>query len=386
MGIESVSRQAAAVHRIQSECLQEIERKLAIVVLTKNEKLEIFKGVFSGIPHDCFSIVVSNSQRETVDRFKMEHEAIECFCHFAEREAFVVHQKDPGFAEAFRQAEYAEILGDDGLVRDGKAEGMVMGLMIARALGKEYVGFVDADNFIPGSVLEYVKNFAAGFSMSNSPYTMVRMLWGRKRRVPGDAYFRKWGTVSRLSNQCIDSLISSRVGYETDIIKTACSGEHAMSMRLAELLPYASGFAVETYELISILEQFGGVLPLPPAGVMEHGVEVFQIETRNPHIHEERGEGHLMQEILLPSFSAIYHSPLCENGIKESIKEQLVSHGCLNTDEEPPKPLIIPPPQKADKRKFARYVQRCFPQHAVGVSFSYSDSDAPLVRIASGER
>jgi len=366
-----LTQESLAVRRIDEESLREVERRMAVVVLTKNEKLEVFKGVLTGIPHNCLVIVVSNSQRRRIDRFKMEWESVHCHYHFSDREALVVHQKDPKFARALLEANYSELLGDDGLVRDGKSEGMVMGLLLAMSLGKDYVGFIDADNYIPGSVLEYVRNYAAGFSMTTSPYAMVRMLWGRKRRVPGDAYFRKWGTVSKLCNQCIDSLISVKVGFETEIVKTACAGEHAMSIRLAELLPYASGFAVEPYEMIAILEQFGDMLPLPPAEIVEHGVEIFQIETRNPHIHEERAEHHLTKEILLPCFSAIYHSPLCETSTKQMIMDVLVSHKCLQPWEEPPSPMIMPPPRKMNKQKFAAFIQEHFGEYAVGKSSGY---------------
>lgn len=376
-----LSEESPAVYRIDEGSLRDIEKRLAIVVLTKDEKLEVFKGVLSGIPHDCPIIVVSNSQRNGVDRFKMERDAAHCECHFAGREALVLHQKDPGIAQALGDADYAEILDNDGLVRDGKSEGMIIGLLLAMARGADFVGFIDADNYIPGAVLEYVRNYAAGFSMSTSPYSMVRMLWGRKRRVPGDAYFRKWGTVSKLSNQCIDSLISSKVGFETEIVKTACAGEHAMSVKLAELLPYASGFAVETYELVAILEQFGGILPLPPTAVVEHGVEVFQIETKNPHIHEERGTSHLTQDILIPCFSAVYHSPICEAGTRQLVVDVLRSQGCLGPEEEPPRPSIMPPPQKANKRRLAAYVDERLPQYAVGKTGAYVEK--PLERVSS---
>jgi len=62
-----------------------------------------------------------------------------------------------------------------------------------------------------------------------------------------------------------------------------------MSLRLAEILTYASGYAVEPQELISISEGFGGVLPMAHPTTAKHGVEIFQTETRNPHLHEEKG-------------------------------------------------------------------------------------------------
>ena len=45
-----------------------------------------------------------------------------------------------------------------------------------------------------------------------------------------------------------------------------------MSLRLAEILPYASGYAVEPQELISIFEGAGGVLPIVDQAAAEHGM------------------------------------------------------------------------------------------------------------------
>jgi len=71
----------------------------------------------------------------------------------------------------------------------------------------------------------------------------------------------KWGRVSQITNKCLNDLIFSKTGFETDVIKTGNAGEHAISMKLAELLPYASGYAVEPGELVYLFESFGGILP-----------------------------------------------------------------------------------------------------------------------------
>ena len=96
-----------------------------------------------------------------------------------------------------------------------------------------------------------------------------------------------------------------------------------MTMKLAELLTYASGFAVEAQELVSIFEGFGGILPAASTVAAKQGIEIFQIETRNPHFHEEKGRVHLKQ-MLVPSLSAIYHSPLCDKALKQQIIQGLV--------------------------------------------------------------
>jgi len=61
---------------------------------------QLFDGVISGVPHDCLIIVVSNSQRKQVDRFRMEQATLNQFCHFTRRQALIIHQKDPILAQA----------------------------------------------------------------------------------------------------------------------------------------------------------------------------------------------------------------------------------------------------------------------------------------------
>jgi len=345
-----------AVQKIEEDTIKDIEEKMAIVIPTKDEKLKLFEGVIRGVPHECLIIVVSNSQRKPVDRFRMEQDAIKQFCHFTHHQALIIHQKDPILAQAVAEAGYTDLLDEDERVRDGKAEGMVAAMLIAIMANKDYVGFVDADNYFPGAVWEYAKCYAAGFSMAKSPYAMVRILWHYKPKISAGMYFKKWGRVSETTNKCMNSLISTKTGFETDVIKTGNAGEHAMSLRLAEILPYASGYAIEPQELVSILEGFGGVLPVAHQTVAKHGVEVLQIETLNPHLHEEKGLDHL-KGMLLPGLGAVYHTPLCDAETKQLILGELQQQDAIKPDEEPPKPHISAPPKKVNRQKFAEVIK-----------------------------
>jgi len=344
------------VMKINEDTIKSFEDKMAVVVPTKDEKLKLFEGVISGVPHDCLVIVVSNSQRGKIDRFKMEKDALNQICRYTMRNAFIVHQKDPIIADAVRQAGYDDILGEDGLIRDGKSEAMVIGLLMAKVARKEYVGFVDADNYFPGAVLEYVRNFAAGFSLAQSPYSMVRILWHYKTKISGGIYFKKWGRVSETTNKCLNDLIFSKTDFETEVIKTGNAGEHAISMKLAELLPFASGYAVEPGELVYLFESFGGILPQIDHEAVEHGIDLFQIETRNPHMHEEKGIQHL-KHMLIEGLATIYHSPLCEEGTKKLILRELVNQGALNSREKPPVPHFNAPIAKIDSAKFMNAIK-----------------------------
>ena len=353
---ETPRKEEIAVHKIEDEVIKDIEGRMAIVIPIKDEKLKLFEGVISGIPHDCLIIVVSNSQRKRVDRFRMERDTLAQFCRFTQRQALIVHQKDPQLAQGLAQAGYADMLDKKGVVRDGKSEGMVIGILLAMLNKKEYVAFIDSDNYIPGAVWEYVKIYAAGFSLAQSPYAMVRVLWHYKPKISPEMYFRKWGRVSEITNRYMNALLSDKTGFETEIIKTANAGEHAMTIKLAEILPYASGFAVEPQELISIFEGFGGILPTANQAAAKHGIEIFQIETRNPHLHEERGGMHL-RRMILPVLSVIYYSTLCNSEIKQQISERLIEHRALQPEGEMPSPHLIPPPKTVDIQGFASFMK-----------------------------
>ena len=341
------------IRSIGNEEISEIEKKMAIVIPIKGERLKLLEGVLSGIPHDCLTIIVSNSPRQPVDRYKLEKEALEQFNRFVGKNALILHQKDPGLSDALKEVGYNSIFGPDDLVRNGKAEGMITGMLLAKMAGKDYVGFIDADNYVPGAVNEYVKIFASGLAMSNSPYTMVRISWIYKPKVSESGlYFSKWGRVSEITNQYLNSLVSYYTGFETEVMRTGNSGEHCMSMKLAELLTYSSGFSVEPYEIVNVLEEFGGILPTENQEAMDKGIEISQVETRNPHFHEEKGDDHI-KEMFFGSLGCIYHSKICPPRLREKIVEELRNRSMLEEGEEINTLRKINPFDKIDMRQFA---------------------------------
>jgi mannosyl-3-phosphoglycerate synthase len=345
-----------SIVNIGNNQIVDIERRMAIVIPTKGERLRLLEGVLSGIPHDCLTIIVSNSTRQPVDRYKLEKEALQQFNRFVGRNAFILHQRDPVLSEVLRDVGYNSILGPDGMVRSGKAEGMVMGMLLAKMAGKEYVGFIDADNYVPGAVNEYVKIFASGIAMSQTPYTMTRISWIYKPKISETGlYFSKWGRASETTNQQLNSLVSYYTGFETEVMRTGNSGEHCMSLKLAELLTYSSGYAIETYEIVNILEEFGGIIPTVNQDAMDKGVEIMQVETRNPHFHEDKGDDHL-KEMVVGSLGSIYHSKICPPRTREKIVEVLRSKNMLeeSQQQEPPAPLKIEPFKDVDVRRFSK--------------------------------
>ena len=360
-GLDDGSPVSESIVNIGNNQIADIERRMAIVIPTKGERLRLLEGVLSGIPHDCLTIIISNSPRHPVDRYKLEKEALQQFNRFVGRNAFILHQRDPVLSEVLRDVGYNSILGPDGTVRTGKAEGMLVGMLLAKMAGKEYVGFIDADNYVPGAVNEYAKIFASGIAMSQTPYVMVRISWIYKPKISETGlYFSKWGRVSEVTNQHLNSLVSYYTGFETEVMRTGNSGEHCISLKLAELLTYSSGYAIEPYEIVNVLEEFGGIIPTVNQDAMDKGIEIMQVETRNPHFHEDKGDDHL-KEMVIGSLGSIYHSKICPPKLREKILEALRSKNMLNGSEqqqEPPAPPKIEPFKDIDVRQLAKVLSK----------------------------
>ena len=320
---EGIHGQDTVIERIPSEVLYDRMREMAIVVPVKNERLKLIEGVLVGIPSHCQVIVVSNSPRGPVDRFNLEKEALEHYGKFTGKKIMVVHQKDPGLAKAFVYAGYSELIDEQGLVRSGKAEGMIVGTLMAKWLGKKYLGFVDSDNYFPGAVLEYVYEYAAGFAMNGSTNTFVRISWHSKPKImESSLFFAKWGRSSVNSNMMLNRLLTHFSGFETEIVKTGNAGEHALSVDLALKLEYAAGYAVETHHFINLLEKYGGVIEPDDPKALQEKITICQIESRNPHMHESKGDDHV-EDMIDASLSVIYHSPLCPELLKREIMENV---------------------------------------------------------------
>ncbi|MCU0393208.1 MAG: mannosyl-3-phosphoglycerate synthase [Thermoflexibacter sp.] len=346
------SSQFHVVHKISPEKIYEVESQMAIIIPVKNERLKLLEGVLCGIPHACLPIIVSNSTREPTNRFRMEYNAVDNFCRFAKKRYVIVHQKDDYFSNAFEATHYQEILNEQGMVKNGKAEGMIMGILLAKFLGKKYVGFIDADNFFPGAVFEYIRIYSSTFASANSIFSMTRILWHSKPKViDSNLFFAKWGRVTRITNNYLNRLISLYTGFETDVIKTGNAGEHAMSIDLAMLLDYSAGFSIETYHFINLIEQFGGILESKHPDVMQNAVEIYQVESRNPHLHEVKNEEHI-KEMIEHSLSVIFHSPISPSELKKEILRELKKLKIIEKENSPIQPTTYKALQSIDLHKF----------------------------------
>ncbi|RYP45097.1 hypothetical protein DL768_008528 [Monosporascus sp. mg162] len=379
---------------VPAEVLAAAEKETAIIIACMNEEYQTIEGVLSGVPHDCLVILVSNSDRPgrgraIADRYAAEVRMLETFGGRARRSIIAVHQADPGVAAAFREAGMPELVdAGDGLVYRGKGEAMIIGMAVAAFTGRKYVGFVDADNFVPGSVTEYCKVFAAGLHSARSPYAMVRIAWNSKPKVREDRLvFEKKGRSSRVVNEWLNRLLEEHTGYGTDLVVTGNAGEHAMTIELGLQLRLARGYAIEPYELINILERFGCGGPItdsdtdsghdsdsdmevcapptppqtPPQSQTRSSqprqqqhqhrptpaptnlVEIMQIETRNPHFHDTtKGEEHV-QDMQLQGLNALYHSPVAPAALRDRLLRHMVEYLGLEPGREPPRERTYPP-------------------------------------------
>jgi mannosyl-3-phosphoglycerate synthase len=308
-----------------------------------NETRSVIEGVLAGIPHDCLIVLVSNSDRAPVDRYEIEAQTVEQFCRLAGRSAVSVHQRDPGLAGAFKAAGMPELIDDEGLVRTGKGEAMLIGMALAAMTGRQYVGYVDADNYVPGSVHEYCKAYAAGLHLADSPYAMVRISWHSKPKLrDGRLFFNRKGRSSQITNEWLNRFLAEYSGFGTEVIATGNAGEHAMTLDLGLRLRLAGGFAVEPYEFLDLFEQFGGILESTSGEVMASSVPVFQIETRNPHFHDNKGEEHV-RGMRMQALNVLYHSPVTLPAVRQAITDFMVEQGSLGIGQEPPKERVYPP-------------------------------------------
>ena len=325
------------------DALRAVETQLVIVVPCMNETRSVIEGVLSGIPHDCLIVLVSNSDRGPVDRYEIEAQTVEQFCRLAGRSAITVHQRDPGVAAAFKAAGMDELIDDSGLVRAGKGEAMLVGMALAAMSGRKYIGYVDADNYVPGSVHEYCKAYAAGLHLAGSPYSMVRISWHSKPKLrDGRLFFNRRGRSSEVTNEWLNRFLAEFSNFGTEVIATGNAGEHAMSLELGLKLRLAGGFAVEPNEYVDLFEQFGGLLESAHPEVMASSVPVVQIETRNPHFHDNKGEEHV-QVMRMQALNVLYHSPITPPAVRQAILDFMVAQGALEVGQEPPRERTYPP-------------------------------------------
>ncbi|MEM2013920.1 MAG: mannosyl-3-phosphoglycerate synthase [Desulfurococcaceae archaeon] len=303
---------------------EEVASSTVFVVPVKDEEPILLEGVLRAIPSLSPIVVVSASSRYPLNMYRVELDIARSVYKTSERTIVVVHQKDKVLSEELAK-HIPEITDEEGYVRYGKGEGLLIGTLIADALRASNVAFVDADNFIPSTVLEYSLIYYTTLGLSESKFKMTRIYWGYKAWSTEELYFRRLGRVSAIVNSVLNRVLSLRRRMETDIIKTANSGEHAMSIELAKIITYGGGYSVETQELVSILELcYIDMEEKCPA--LPENIEIFQVESRSPHVHSEKGEAHVAQ-MMIESLSTTYYSRLPDERGRAYIEQTIRDMG-----------------------------------------------------------
>ncbi|KAH7071060.1 mannosyl-3-phosphoglycerate synthase [Paraphoma chrysanthemicola] len=349
--------------------IRAVEKDLAIVVPCMNEDPDILDGVLRGIPNDCLVILVSN---RNLANFEVESKMLELICTTNERKCIHIHQKDPGVAEAFMSAGLSALVEpQDGAhsVRSGKGEAMMIGTALAKVAHRCFIGFVDADNLVPGAVNEYCKVYAAGLHYAlyqtgtEDPHAMVRIKWNSKPKVrDGKIVFEKFGRSSRATNYWMNRLLttlttaSADIDTDTDIDIdhnldfASDTGEHAMTLDLALTVPFASGYAVEPHQYVHCFSTLSKG---------ERPVQILQIETRNPHVHDcGKGDGHI-KRMQAGGLSTIYHSPLAPKELKAEMRgfcKSQLGEVC-SVDGEPEECVVYPCLQDMDWEVFKKVLE-----------------------------
>jgi mannosyl-3-phosphoglycerate synthase len=89
---------------------------------------------------------------------------------------------------------------------------------------------------------------------------------------------------------------------------------------------------------------------------MKRNVEVYQIESRNPHLHEAGDKEHIDQMISMAS-QVIYHSPVCPDEIRKTIVTNMIKRKMLVSKQLPSKPHYFPALSNIDRNTFLRHLK-----------------------------
>lgn len=282
----------------------------AFVVCHKSESPETLLGVLWYLPVNSPIIVVTNCPENELEEIKRSLE--ERLSNHSR--TYLVHQKDAAIARFFHGHDVDHLLGPDGLVVDGKGEGLYIGTLCALLLGyPQWVIFFDADNFVPSALLEYTLAMGRLFlSAPMASYTRtesdmlvvgeraatrperalhnVRICWASKPGM-GDSnlYERALGRCTRVVSPLISLLVEDRFGMRDLAFSASNAGEQGMTINTARSLRFSSGFSVETFQLLDFLSK--------AASRRTRSAILQQYQSKSPHFHEKKGDEHIQKMI-----------------------------------------------------------------------------------------
>ncbi|KAF2993223.1 hypothetical protein E8E13_001073 [Curvularia kusanoi] len=223
--------------------------------------------------------------------------------------------------------------------------------------------------------------------------------------------------VNSWMNKLFSSLNKEFSQNECDLIQTANAGEHAMSTKLALRLNFATGYAVEPFQFIDAWQRSGLLVPTPPdspanlifqdtqceeateplvvapavdslssfflpptppssppdsifhlnqpeahslpavvapATAALGRVNVMQVQTVNPHIHDfGKGDTHI-KRMQAAGLSTILHSRLTPHALRQELKKYMIEE--LGDGAEQTEVNVYPAMEGMDWRAFEKVV------------------------------
>lgn len=285
-------------------------RHTAFVICHKSEPVETLLAILRYIPAGSPRIVVTNCAPGEFVRLSNELASQQ-----AGRSAYLVHQKDESVASFFRECGVSQILDEDGVVANGKGEGMYIGAILAALLGvAEWIVYFDADNYAPSALLEYIlamgqlftarpthATHAAAYPLrpgfldfwdhaERAPLHNVRICWASKPTYDGVTFIPQPHTLGRctqvMAPLCDDLLRAWRPDL-TERLLTPNAGEQGMTMETATTLRFSSGFSIETFQLLELA--YAGMW----RGDGTAPVRLQQYLSGSPHLHEKKDDEHI---------------------------------------------------------------------------------------------
>ncbi len=292
---------------VDDEKIRKVLEKTAVIVPTKDENLEILEMVLRSIPEVRATIVISNSKQEwPFDFFAKEESLVKQLNKILSYPVVICHQKNWKISQIF-SLRYPYILDPKrNEIKNGKAEGCIIATAIAEIFKPEYICFIDADNLAPATVDEYVKCFAAGFCLSKTKNTNVRLVWRKKGKIGKTISLYDVGRVSKITNKILSKMMED-FGKKL-MIESGNAGEEAFSVNFLYNLCWAPRFGMETQFLLEAL-------------FFNQNAKLIEMKTISPHFHTERKEKGHIKEMIQESLSVIYHRPEVPKATKRLIEE-----------------------------------------------------------------
>jgi mannosyl-3-phosphoglycerate synthase len=314
--------------------------RAAFIISHKGESLETLLSVLWYLPASSYVIIVSNCPLEDLPSLAGGLRQV------GRDNLFLVHQKDPRLATFFREHGVTNLLGADGLVNDGKGEGMYIGTLCATLLGGsacEWVIFYDADNFVPCALLEYTLAMARLFLAARAEENdrpglhNVRICWASKPFLDGrDVGAQVLGRCSQVVSPLVSTLFAE-VGGSAATILTSNAGEQGMTLRTARTLRFSSRYSVETFQLLDLFAQ---------SHARGNDLALFQqYQARSPHFHQKGDVAHI-QRMIAESLGCF---PLFA-GFTPFRVEQEIHRVCAEMGISPQPPRVYPALDQLDIR------------------------------------